>query len=700
MMTYASLIGRARDTEFYVGGLQELAKHLPQDDDALDAALREAIEEREAMGFSFILMAALGDGKAVDGRILERGAGMLIGPTMLVAAAMHCEGDVASALMAAINGGTLAWGVEAVALVMTAWWLCEGGVAVPEELIRRARVVARESKSDFELGMLAEFGEIAGIPDLAPTRPGVLGARQRRRQLEFQEWIDETDCDVMAFVPTKRPRGISGYTVRRAVARVGRNEPCHCGSGKKYKRCCMEADQERLRHSSDIEGVTTDEIRRNPEAYLTKDRLWDMNPPELVGIDAAQVSEDLHGALILRLCEFRLYEAAARVFETIGWKRELDRLFAETVERAAAAGQKEVVRRLIELRGEQEDVKVLSLRARIMGPQMSPDQMLALLETKARETLDEEQGPGNIAYALLASCYPALGILVARGALPMLNDMTSFFLLQELLTARDKLGLTPLDPAEELMDVLEELNDEESEEESSAEEVEARRELELKAAESRTLREELRRRDAALAEMEDKLRQAEESARPKAQEKSAGEDKGAYDPRLVEDLRRRLAARKEEVKQKHAERNALRDELARAREEVEALRRMNGHEGGGHGKQQEADGEADQELLGRDDEIGTQPVRVLRFERQFEDDLRVMPVKVARMAMRLTGRLAAGESAAWRGAKHLSGREWISSQRVGIGHRLLFRAEDETLTVMRLVTREDLRRTVRSMAPR
>jgi hypothetical protein len=24
----------------------------------------------------------------------------------------------------------------------------------------------------------------------------------------------------------------------------GRNEPCHCGSGKKYKHCCLEKDEE------------------------------------------------------------------------------------------------------------------------------------------------------------------------------------------------------------------------------------------------------------------------------------------------------------------------------------------------------------------------------------------------------------------------------------------------------------------------
>jgi hypothetical protein len=26
--------------------------------------------------------------------------------------------------------------------------------------------------------------------------------------------------------------------------RPGRNEPCHCGSGKKYKHCCLQKDEE------------------------------------------------------------------------------------------------------------------------------------------------------------------------------------------------------------------------------------------------------------------------------------------------------------------------------------------------------------------------------------------------------------------------------------------------------------------------
>ena len=32
-----------------------------------------------------------------------------------------------------------------------------------------------------------------------------------------------------------------GSTFRRAEPKIGRNEPCPCGSGKKYKRCCGQA---------------------------------------------------------------------------------------------------------------------------------------------------------------------------------------------------------------------------------------------------------------------------------------------------------------------------------------------------------------------------------------------------------------------------------------------------------------------------
>ena len=39
-------------------------------------------------------------------------------------------------------------------------------------------------------------------------------------------------------------RGAVVETIRNRSKKPKRNDPCHCGSGKKYKICCMRADQE------------------------------------------------------------------------------------------------------------------------------------------------------------------------------------------------------------------------------------------------------------------------------------------------------------------------------------------------------------------------------------------------------------------------------------------------------------------------
>jgi len=40
------------------------------------------------------------------------------------------------------------------------------------------------------------------------------------------------------------------------VKRPGRNEPCHCGSGKKYKHCCLEKDEEADRAARAAQAAT------------------------------------------------------------------------------------------------------------------------------------------------------------------------------------------------------------------------------------------------------------------------------------------------------------------------------------------------------------------------------------------------------------------------------------------------------------
>ncbi|MCM3783265.1 SEC-C metal-binding domain-containing protein [Neobacillus mesonae] len=51
---------------------------------------------------------------------------------------------------------------------------------------------------------------------------------------------------------------------------LGRNEPCHCGSGKKYKKCCLEKDREKQRNvrvATSVEVITNKRTVSVPAAH-------------------------------------------------------------------------------------------------------------------------------------------------------------------------------------------------------------------------------------------------------------------------------------------------------------------------------------------------------------------------------------------------------------------------------------------------
>jgi hypothetical protein len=63
------------------------------------------------------------------------------------------------------------------------------------------------------------------------------------------------------------------------AAKIGRNDPCRCGSGKKYKRCCLESDEAAAREAAQEEELFDD------------DDSWDMpddidEEPDALDVDA------------------------------------------------------------------------------------------------------------------------------------------------------------------------------------------------------------------------------------------------------------------------------------------------------------------------------------------------------------------------------------------------------------------------------
>jgi hypothetical protein len=81
--------------------------------------------------------------------------------------------------------------------------------------------------------------------------------------------------------------------------------------------------------------------------------------------------------------------------------------------------------------------------------------------------------------------------------------------------------------------------------------------------------------------------------------------------------------------------------------------------------------------------------------------MELVPAHVAAEAMRTLGELSAGDAAAWKGVKQAKDMgEPVYSARVGIHHRLLFEVEDGVLRAIDLVTREDLRSTLKRLRAR
>jgi len=50
------------------------------------------------------------------------------------------------------------------------------------------------------------------------------------------------------------------------VHNLGRNDACHCGSGRKYKHCCLDRDQDAARAKSETDAPVEAGTDRPPES--------------------------------------------------------------------------------------------------------------------------------------------------------------------------------------------------------------------------------------------------------------------------------------------------------------------------------------------------------------------------------------------------------------------------------------------------
>ena len=682
---------------FYKASVLRFAEMLPPDDAALDELMADSVRGGDQMGFMFIVLAALVRERRLDSRHLARGAMMFpsYGWFPLVG---RFDGDVAEHLMAAIEQTQLRRESEAVALLLAAAW-CEDhrGGTLPDQLIPTARKLARNKElSDTAQACLISLAVRAKdsgllavtqlwIPGVTPERWQPVEAAAVELGNQFLAMRQRAPLD---FLPEK-PNNIlaSGITVRRAVARVGRNDPCRCGSGKKYKRCCYEPDQERLHRSTEVAGLTQEELHSQPEFQLTRERLDRTDPFLLERFDPAKIPDELLRGYFMRLCAFNLFDRAAAAFEQLGYTEAREQLWHDVIFMASRAGHKDSLRRLAKLHPDpvklQEEIYT---GAALLLAEDNPAELLKMLNELAESVL-EIHAPKELetfAIALMYSGFRALGILVGRGAIPLLPQHEAANVFNEILSTRDKLNLSPEDPIGDVLDqrLAAQEDDHLSE---SAELRRARRNLDTKAQEVRELKDSLERLQKEIARREEK--------RATPTQADASPTAPAVDEQTLKELRRKLEELKSALKQRHHERNDLRRELQKAHTDLETLR-----QNAAPAASDEAEPpDREEELLLPQDAPEIHPLRVIEFPKGFQQMLGGFPRQVARAALIMAGRLAAGEPAAFVGALRLKATPKVMRQRIGSDFRLLFRLWPDRLELIDLINRKDLDRRIKTL---
>ncbi len=676
---------------FHLGALREVGALLPASDEELSAVITETIASGDQMGFLLVITAALDAGRRVDASHLVKGTALANDPQRLGNLAWKMEGDVPGALMAALKLGGISTLMHAGALFVVAAWCVERrGGELPPEFAAESRQFVR--RKNLPLDALRYIG----VMTLKVRDEGFLAVVSQNYPRMLDDAIQPTTKNiadrflaqfadpVTGFAHPTPPKTLAqGRPMRRAVEKISRNDLCHCGSGRKYKRCCFEKDQERLHFSSEVAGHTRAELREDPEAGLTEPRLKKLPPFELARIDPRKVPENLLRCYITHATGLMLWERAVEFFEVVEWddQRKKEWLFVSFF--LMRELRKDLIVRMVAARARHEPVDDLEHGFQLLIARDDPAEELRVLDAMADAILRETDAEAlsRLGYGVLFSRHAALGILICRSLIPMLPLQEASSFLRDILTARDKLNLPPDDPFSDVHErrLAEHTPDEGADAVALRT---ARKRLDAKAAEVRQLNEEIDRQRRALERLEKK----NGTAPVPAQSSSTDEAERS-------EMRIKLAELKVNLQERTAERTALRHDLEKTQKELETLRQT--QSAPAHTSDATTEDEAAHYLP--EQPAGNQPLRLVEFPHKFRETLEDFPRQAARAALAMIGRLAGGEPAAFVGVVPLKACPGIFRQRIGSEHRLLFRLLPDRVQIVDLINRRDLDRKIKSL---
>ncbi|MGW8185730.1 MAG: SEC-C metal-binding domain-containing protein [Desulfobacterales bacterium] len=498
--------------------------------------------------------------------------------------------------------------------------------------------------------------------------------------------------DVVAELPEEKPPVIIGgfHTVRRPVAKIGRNAPCPCGSGRKYKKCCLEKDQLLLRDASSYAGITKTQLYEAPGLVEDDTFIDDMRAYELKKLVPARMTARQLIKAYRRAELFGLYALALEMLLELkrreGFEDNAVGYLEDLLQFTLATGDLGTTEKILEHIPPdvlQDDKSIQFQMDLLKNPGRFDD-----LEARCRQslTIDDDAERWNDALEatahIMGKAYPAMSIVFARAA--MMSSPERHFaneiLLDVIRSARVELDLDPYsDPAEPYLIRAYEKEDAEDEQKQKDAEIETlrRKVIEAEQRSVHTARE-LSQKEGELTALEGAAAHATPLRRAELRQPNrSDEDKEAMQE-TISRLRFRIANLKAEVGQQQERRRLLRQKL---HEEREKHRRQFPQATEGSTK---AVASPPSEPRG----LPEQPL-VPDFSSAFRRACQDFPAPVVARALRAAVGFTLNDPSVW---NHTQSIEKIPGfYRVRIGrHRLLLRWKPGSrLEVLDLIRRED-----------
>ena len=387
-----------------------------------------------------------------------------------------------------------------------------------------------------------------------------------------------TNIKLEEILPERPPHAVVGgtYTVRRAVPKLGRNEPCHCGSGKKYKKCCLAVDQELLSDASEYAGKTRSEIKSNPGLVDDPALIYQMRAYELKKLDPSLLGEEQIFAGYRTALSYGLREIAFQMLlecEKRPGKEGFDPgHFEDLIWDVLEAGEIELARKIRDYCDcdTWSDPDSIQFRFDLLE---NPERFV-LLERECRKSLAwiKDEGIADESLVSLAYIferrYPALAVMFARAAITTHPDnvLDNSLLLDLIRGVRSDLDLDLdqwEDPVEELFDWIEDRTRLERKTESENAEI---KRLSEKLEDART---DLNEKRQALSGMvqelrksEKKLEKAQHLGTQNAQASQGHDSENHGKDEALQRLRRQVGNQQAEIGEQQKQRADLRKQLA------------------------------------------------------------------------------------------------------------------------------------------